>query len=94
VSIRKVFIDTGSCIAPKDELQSAVLQASFNNGDEQQTNGAKSCTVFETIANFQHGKVEVTFNEGKDISCLRVLVTKDQTYWVFLREIDIWQVLT
>ena len=92
VSIRKVFVDTGSCIAPKDQLQSAVLQASFNNEKEQQTNGMKPCTVFETIGNFKHGKVEVTLNEGKNISCLRVLVTQDQTYWVFLREIDVWRV--
>ena len=94
VSIRKVFVDTGSCIAPKDQLQSAVLQASFNNEKEQQTNGMEPCTVFETIGNFKHGKVEVILNDGKNISCLRVLVTQDQTHWVFLREIDVWQVLS
>ena len=94
VSIRKVFVDTGSCIAPNDHLQSAVLQASFNNKNVQQTNanGTKTCTVFETIGNFQHGKAEVTLNEGKTTSCLRVLVTQNQSYWVFLREIDVWQV--
>ena len=94
VSIRKVFVDTGSYIAPDDHLQSAVLQASFNNKNEQHTNGngMKACTVFETIGNFLHGKVEVTLNENKNTSCLRVLVTQDQTYWVFFREIDVWQV--
>ena len=94
VSIRKVFVHTGSYIAPDDHLQSAVLQASFNNKNERQTNTneSKTCTVFETIGNFQHGKVEVTFNESKNTSCLRVLVTKDQTRWVFFREIDVWQV--
>jgi len=95
VSIRKVFVDTGSYIAPDDYLRSAVLQASFNNKNELQTNanGIKTCTVFETIGNFQHGKVEVTFNESnKMTSCLRVLVTQDQTNWVFFREIDVWQV--
>ena len=94
VSIRKVFVDTGSYIAPHDHLQSAVLQASFNNNNERQTNtnGSKTCTTFETIGNFQHGKVEVTFHESKSASCLRVLVTQNQTHWVFFREIDVWQV--
>lgn len=92
VSIRKVFVDTGSCISPNDQLYSAVLQTSFNNKHEQQTNGIKICTEFETIGNFQHGKVEVTFNEGKNTSCLRVLVTQNQINWVFFREIDVWQV--
>jgi len=94
VSIRKVFVDTGSYIAPDDELKSAVLQASFNNKNEQHANGngMKTCTVFETIGNFLHGKVEVTLSENKTTSCLRVLVTQDQTHWVFFREIDVWQV--
>ena len=94
VSIRKVFVDTGSYIAPHDYLQSGVLQASFNNKNELQanSNGIKTCTVFETIRNFQHGKAEVTFNDNKSTSCLRVLVTQSQTNWVFLREIDVWQV--
>ena len=94
VSIRKVFVDTGSYIAPHDHLQSAVLQASFNTKNELQANSnkVKTCTVFETITNFQHGKAEVTFNESKNTSCLRVLVTQNQTNWVFFREIDVWQV--
>ena len=91
VSIRKVFVDTGSCISPDDQLYSAVLQASFSDKHEQQTNGIKTCTVFETIRNFQHGKVEVAFDEGKNTSCLRMLVTQNQTNWVFVREIDVWQ---
>ena len=94
VSIRKVFVDTGSYIAPDDRLQSAVLQASFNNKNEKQANadGIKTCTVFETIGHFLRGKVEVTLNENKKTMCLRVLVTEKQTNWVFLREIDVWQV--
>ena len=92
VSIRKVFVDTGSYIAPHDQLQSGVLQASFNSKNELHANGIKTCPVFETIRNFQHGKVEATFNESKTTSCLRVLVTQNQTNWVFFREIDVWQV--
>lgn len=94
VSIRKVFVDTGSYIAPGDQLQSAVLQASFNNQNEQQTNanGVKTCTEFETIGDFQNGKAAVTLNEGKNTTCLRVLVTQPQTNGVFFREIDVWQV--
>ena len=94
VCIRKVFVDTGSYIAPDDFLQSAVLQASFNNKNEQQANanGTETCTVFETIGNFLQGKVEVTLNENKNTTCLRVLVTESQTNWVFFREIDVWQV--
>ena len=94
VSIRKVFVDTGSYIAPGDRLQSAVLQASFYNKKDQHTNsyGINNCTEFETIGDFQTGKVEVTLNEDKNTTCLRVLVTKPQTNWVFFREIDVWQV--
>ena len=93
VTIRKVFVDTGSYIAPKDQLQSAVLQASFGNRiDEQQTNGAKNCKGFETVGDFKKGKVDVTFDGGKNAICLRVLVMKPQANWVFFREIDVWQV--
>ena len=50
VSLRKVFVDTGSYIAPQDHLQSAVLQASFNNKNERQTNRPLGLiTVFDAI---------------------------------------------
>ena len=92
VTVRKVFVDTGSHVAPKDQLQSAVLQASFENEKEKQANSTLNCQDFETIGEFKNGKVEVTLNGRKETTCLRVLVTKDQTNWVFFREIDVWQV--
>ena len=50
VSLRKVFVDTGSYIAPQDHLQSAVLQGSFNNKNERQTNRPLGLiTVFDAI---------------------------------------------
>ena len=92
VTVRKVFVDTGSYTAPKDQLQSAVLQASLNNIKEQQTTGSSECKNFETIADFKKGKVEVTFDGGKSMTCLRILVLSTQETWVFFREIDVWLV--
>ena len=92
VTVLKVFVDTGSYIAPEDQLQSAVLQASFNNKKEQQTGGSGNCKDFEKIGDFKRGKVEVTFDGGKNATCLRVLVINSQASWVFFREIDVWQV--
>ncbi|XP_078361234.1 alpha-1,3-mannosyl-glycoprotein 4-beta-N-acetylglucosaminyltransferase C-like [Oculina patagonica] len=92
VNVRKVFVDTGSYIAPKDQLESAVLQASFNNENEKHVDGSLNCKEFETIGEFKNGRIEVALNGGKKATCLRVLVMKNQTNWVFFREIDVWQV--
>ncbi|KAL9950749.1 hypothetical protein ACROYT_G043304 [Oculina patagonica] len=91
VTVRKVLVDTGSYIAPKDQLQAAVLQASFKN--EQQISESSKCKDFETVGEFKKGKVEVTFDgAGKNITCLQVLVTSTPANWIFFREIDVWQV--
>ena len=92
VTVRKVFVDTGSFLAPGDRLQSAVLQASFHNVSEKQANSSVNCKDFETIGKFKNGKVEVTLNNRKKATCLRVLVTENHINWVFFREIDVWQV--
>ena len=92
VIVRKVFVDTGSYIAPKDQLKSAALQASLSNTTQQQTGGSPDCKNFETIAGFKQGKVEVTFDGGKSMTCLRILVLSAQPNWVFFREIDVWLV--
>ena len=91
VTIRKVFVDTGSHIAPEDQLESAVLQASFNKEDEKQTNGSLNCKQFETIGKFKKGKIELALNGSEKTTCLRVLVMKNQTNWAFFREIDVWE---
>ncbi|XP_078361664.1 alpha-1,6-mannosyl-glycoprotein 4-beta-N-acetylglucosaminyltransferase-like isoform X2 [Oculina patagonica] len=89
VTVRKVFVDTGSYLAPKDQLQSAVLQASFKK--EQQTSDSPKCKDFKTIGEFKKGKAEVTFDgAGKNTTCLQVLVTSPQPNWIFFREIDVW----
>ncbi|XP_078361634.1 alpha-1,6-mannosyl-glycoprotein 4-beta-N-acetylglucosaminyltransferase-like isoform X1 [Oculina patagonica] len=89
VTVRKVVVDTGSYIAPKDQLQSAVLQASFKT--EGQTSDSPKCKDFQTIGEFKKGKAEVTFDgAGKNTTCLQVLVTSPQPTWVFFREIDVW----
>ncbi|XP_078361638.1 alpha-1,6-mannosyl-glycoprotein 4-beta-N-acetylglucosaminyltransferase-like isoform X2 [Oculina patagonica] len=91
VTVRKVVVDTGSYIAPKDQLITAVLQASFKS--EHQTSDAPKCKDLETIGEFKKGKAEVTFDgAGKNITCLRVLVTSPPATWIFFREIDVWQV--
>ena len=92
VNVRKVFVDTGSNLAPEDQLQSAVLQASFNNENEQQANSSINCQDFETIGEFKDGKIEADFKGGRKTTCLRVLVTENQANWVFFREIDVWQI--
>ena len=92
VTVRKIFVDTGSYIAPKDQLQSAVLQASFITENEQPTSGSPNCKNFKTIGDFRKGKIEFTFNGGKNTTCLRVLVTRRPVNAIFFREIDVWLV--
>ncbi|XP_022785092.1 alpha-1,3-mannosyl-glycoprotein 4-beta-N-acetylglucosaminyltransferase C-like [Stylophora pistillata] len=84
VNASKVFVDTGSNLAMKDFLRSGVLQASFVSG----TNSS-SCGKFDTVVPFKDGRAQAIFN--KMIYCLRILVTKDQNEWLFLREINVWE---
>ncbi|KAL9964572.1 hypothetical protein ACROYT_G028229 [Oculina patagonica] len=92
VHVRKIFVDTGSYIAStKDQLKSAVLLASFNNNNET-SKELEICKDFETIGQFKKGKVEVTFDGGKNTTCLRVLVISSRVGSVFFREIDVWRV--
>ena len=86
VTVRKVFVDTGSNLAMKDFLRSGVLQASFSVSG---TNSS-SCGKFDTVVPFKDGRAQVTFTKKK-IDCLRILVTKNQNEWLFLREIDVWE---
>ena len=88
-TVREVFVETGSYLAPADQLKSGLLQASFqNNATKMETNGVTNCGNFETIGVFKDGRVKVSLNESRKVFCLRVLVI-DQSKWLFVREIDI-----
>ncbi|KAL9964416.1 hypothetical protein ACROYT_G028057 [Oculina patagonica] len=84
VNIKQVFVDTGSNLAVKDWLNSGVLQASFlsrNNKMNAQMHGTdtSSCGHFETIAPFEQGRANITFDKFKK-TCVCVLqVTKENT---------------
>ena len=91
-TVRTVFVDTGSNFAPTDQLKSGVLQASFQRDDnETQVNDSSNCKDFVTIGDFKDGKMKVSLHENRKLFCLRILVRRDQTEWLFLREIDVWQ---
>ena len=91
-TVRTVFVDTGSNFAPTDQLKSGVLQASFQSDDnETQVNDSSNCKDFVTIGDFKDGKMKVSLHENRKLFCLRILVRRDQTEWLFLREIDVWQ---
>ena len=90
-TIHKVFVETGSYLAPKDRLQSGVLQASFQNeSKDREANDTTNCKDFETIGDFEVGRVKVSLTGSRKVFCLRVLVTKNQNEWLFVREIDVW----
>ncbi|KAL9964435.1 hypothetical protein ACROYT_G028078 [Oculina patagonica] len=94
VKIKRVFVDTGSNLAIKDWLKSGVLQASFvsqNNNAQMHGTNTSSCGYFETIAPFEQGRANITFDNSKQTVCLRILVAQNQPEWLFLREIDVWQ---
>ena len=94
VNVKQVFVDTGSNFAQEDWLKSGVLQASFvskSNSDALHGASSSNCEHFETIAAFEQGRANITFEIAKQTRCLRILVTKNQFQWLFLREIDVWQ---
>ena len=92
IALREVFVETGSYLAPKDKLKSGVLQASFEmENARMEENSTQVCSHFETISSFKDGRVKVTLNKKRKLSCLRILVTDNQQEWLFLREVDIWQ---
>ena len=82
--VQQVFVDTGSFLGPKDLLKSDVLQASF------QLEGGDSCENFHTFGSFIKGKLAITFDKYKNVTCLRILVIENQNEQLFLREIDVW----
>ena len=83
-AVQQVFVDTGSYLGPKDLLKSGVLQASF------ELEGGGSCENFQTFGSFIKGKVSITFDKSKKVTCLRILVIENQNEQLFLREIDVW----
>ena len=91
-AVQKVFVDTGSYKARKDLLCFGVLQASFRSaeGSETQTSGHDSCGQFEIIGFFYQGQAKATLDESRDVTCLKILVERDQRQPIFLREIDVW----
>ena len=90
ITAREVFVETGSYLSPKDYLKSGVLQASFLvSGNEAEINGAPDCNDFETIGDFRDGRVKVFLKENRKMFCLRILVTRNEPGWLFVREIDV-----
>ena len=92
-AVQKVFVDTGSLLGRKDILKSGVLQASFDSVDQEKflrESGDHGCGNFETYGSFSKGKVTVTFNNSKKLTCLRILAKENQDEPLFLREIDVW----
>ena len=93
-AVQKVFVDTGSILGPKDILKSGVLQASFESVSVDQEKFLREigegCGNFETCGSFSKGKVTITFNNSKKLTCLRILATENQAEPLFLREIDVW----
>ena len=92
-AVQKVFVDTGSLLGRKDILKSGVLQASFESVDQEEflrESGDHGCGNFETCGSFSKGKVTVTFNNSKKLTCLRILAKENQDEPLFLREIDVW----
>ena len=83
-SVKEVFVETACHQAKNDWLRSADLQASFEpvEGD--------SCGDFQTFGSFSNGKAKISLDKSKKVICLRILVTKAQTEWVYFREIDVW----
>lgn len=91
-AVQKVFVDTGSYRAPQHLLHFGVLQASFRSAEdnETQTSGKDSCGKFEIIGFFNRGQAKASLDKSRKVTCLKILVERDQRQWIFLREIDIW----
>ena len=91
-AVRKVFVDTGSYRAPKHLLYFGTLQASFRSAvdGETQSIGEDSCGKFEIIGFFNKGQAKVTLDKSRKVTCLKILVERDQRQGIFLREIDVW----
>ena len=94
-SVQKVFVDTGSYRASDCLLYSGILQASFESSvDGELTNEEDSCGYFNTIGAFHEGKAEITPDESKVVTCLRIVSTEGHANQIFFREIDVWESLT
>ena len=83
-SVKEVFVETACYQAEHDLLRYGDLQASFEpvEGD--------LCGDFQTFGSFSRGKVKISLDKSRKVTCLRVLVTEAQTEWVYFREIDVW----
>ena len=91
-TVREVFVDTGSFNAPKDILRSGVLQASFQNEKiPDESNKDPQCKDFETMGHFENGRLKISLSQSRKVNCLRILVTRGQSEWIFFREIDVLQ---
>ena len=88
-AVREVYVETACHLAKSDSLKSAVLQASFAPGDPKLKDN-NSCGNFENVGSFTGGKVKISLDASKKVTCLRILVTQGQTEWIYFREIDVW----
>lgn len=90
-TVREVSVETGSYQAPKDYLESGILEASFlNNGNGVEANSLQNCNNYEKIGDFKDGQVKVSLDGSRNVSCLKILVTRHQVGWLFVREINVW----
>ena len=90
-AVRTVFVDTGCNFVKHNVLKSGVLQVSVESAkDNIHTKSNSSCGTFETFGTFKRRKVTISLDEPKKVVCLRILVTRDQSEFIYLREIDVW----
>ena len=83
-------MDTGCNSEGHDILKSGVLQVSFESAkDSIQTKSNDSCGTFETFGTFER-KLNISLDVLKKVICLRMLITSDQSEFIYLREIDVW----
>ena len=86
---KEIYVDTGSNKCPGDIIQFGDLEASFSNPSVEK-DGGNSCGKFEKIGTFHKGRADVFLTKKPPITCVRLLATRHQSNWFFLREVNIW----
>jgi len=90
-AVQEVFVETACYQAKSDLLKSGVLQASYETAASGlQSKDNNDCGHFETLGAFSGGKAKFSVDKSKKVICLRILVTQDQSEWIYFREIDVW----
>lgn len=91
-TIDKVIIKTGSKEHVTDKIESAVLEASLSLVEIKDNSAV--CTNDITLGEFKNGTIEVSEIAKKmgpfKIYCLRITLTKDQFWWIIIKEIAVF----